>query len=186
ILPPTPKPSFSPVVLACPLAYRSPSGLGATVSKRFAPDHSTTHAAQRKARLRREQERILRDSGPSIPRTRQAILFAVKRTPKSRFVAPLFSWSYELLFPQLFYFDNHLRCPRGVGSALCSRSALCARLCWRSSLTPFAATHTKSPPASPFAATHTKKGGWGQITVNLRQASTIRRANLQRLRALLN
>ena len=106
--------------------------------------------------------------------------------PKSRFVAPLFSWSYELLFPQLFYFDNHLRCPRGVGSALCSRSALCARLCWRSSLTPFAATHTKSPPASPFAATHTKKWGVGQITVNLRQASTIRCANLQRLRALLN
>src|SRR5712672_1250590 len=43
---------------------------------------------------------------------------------KSRFVTPLFSWSYELLFPQLFYFVNHLRCPRGVGSVLCSQ--LCA------------------------------------------------------------
>ena len=31
------------------------------------------------------------------------------------FVHPLFSWSYELLFPQPLYFDNDLRCPRGVG-----------------------------------------------------------------------
>src|SRR6266481_7210382 len=74
-----------------------------------------THAAQRKARLQPEQERILRDSSPSIPRTREAILFAARRTLKTRFVTPLFSWSYELLFPQLFYFDNDLRCPRGVG-----------------------------------------------------------------------
>src|SRR5882762_669766 len=27
------------------------------------------------------------------------------------FVAPLFSWSYELLFAQRLYFDNYLRCP---------------------------------------------------------------------------
>ena len=32
--------------------------------------------------------------------------------PRHRFAAPLFSWSYELLFPQLFCFHNHLRCPR--------------------------------------------------------------------------
>jgi hypothetical protein len=31
------------------------------------------------------------------------------------FVAPLFSWSYKLLFPQALYFDNHLRCPPGCG-----------------------------------------------------------------------
>jgi hypothetical protein len=37
------------------------------------------------------------------------------------FVAPLFSWSYKLLFPQALYFDNHLRCPPGVGSALLSQ-----------------------------------------------------------------
>ena len=30
------------------------------------------------------------------------------------FVAPLFSWSYELLFPQVPCFQNDLRCPRGV------------------------------------------------------------------------
>src|SRR6266850_7076484 len=102
------------------------------------------------------------------------------------FVHPFFSWSYELLFPQPVYFYNDLRCPRGVGPLRAPNSALCVHLCWRNSLSPFAATHTKSPPASPFAATHTKKWGVGQITVNLRQASTIRCANLQRLRALLN
>jgi len=32
----------------------------------------------------------------------------------SRFVAPLFSWSYELLFPQTLYIQKHLRCPWGV------------------------------------------------------------------------
>jgi hypothetical protein len=34
-----------------------------------------------------------------------------------RFFNPLFSWSYELLFPQLLYFHNHLRCPGVWGSA---------------------------------------------------------------------
>src|ERR1700732_2612272 len=28
-----------------------------------------------------------------------------------RFLSPLFSQRYELLFPQLFCFHNHLRCP---------------------------------------------------------------------------
>jgi hypothetical protein len=31
------------------------------------------------------------------------------------FAGPLFSWSYELLFPQVFCFDNYLSCPGGVG-----------------------------------------------------------------------
>ena len=43
---------------------------------------------------------------------------------RPRFVTPWFSWSYELLFPQLFCLDNHLRCPRGWGAALCSHCAL--------------------------------------------------------------
>jgi hypothetical protein len=104
ILPPTPKPSFSPVVLACPLAYRSPSTLGATVNKRFAPDRSTTHAAQRKARLRREQERILRDSSPSIPRTRQAIPFAVRRTLQITFCHPFVFMVLRIAFPATLLF----------------------------------------------------------------------------------
>jgi hypothetical protein len=37
---------------------------------------------------------------------------------KSHFARPLFSWSYELLFPQLFCFDKYLRCPQGVGCTL--------------------------------------------------------------------
>ena len=39
-------------------------------------------------------------------------------TQKSQFVAPLFSWSYKLLFPQFLSFDQHLRCPPGVGGGL--------------------------------------------------------------------
>ena len=41
---------------------------------------------------------------------------------KSLFASPLFSWSCELLLPQLLSFDNHLRCPRGVGTALLSET----------------------------------------------------------------
>src|SRR5712672_1089287 len=39
------------------------------------------------------------------------------------FVAPLFSWSYELLFAQRLYFDNYLRCPPGGGVRLSSQPA---------------------------------------------------------------
>src|SRR6266436_8586991 len=35
----------------------------------------------------------------------------------TRFARPLFSWSYKLLFPQTICFDQHLRCPPGVGGA---------------------------------------------------------------------
>src|SRR6267142_1465150 len=38
-------------------------------------------------------------------------------SPPSKFVPPLFSWSYKLLFPQTLCFDNLLRCPPGCGSA---------------------------------------------------------------------
>ena len=48
------------------------------------------------------------------------------------FVAPLFSWSYKLLFPQPLYFDNHLRCPPGVGSALLSELCVLCALCGKS------------------------------------------------------
>jgi len=34
------------------------------------------------------------------------------RTLRRSFVTPLFSYSYELLFPQPLYFDNHPHCPR--------------------------------------------------------------------------
>jgi hypothetical protein len=44
------------------------------------------------------------------------------------FAAPLFSWSYELLFPQPLSFQNYLRCPRSVGGAL-PRNVPCSPLC---------------------------------------------------------
>jgi hypothetical protein len=38
--------------------------------------------------------------------------YSYKLPPSSaRFFPPLLSWSYELLFPQLLSFHNHLRCP---------------------------------------------------------------------------
>src|SRR6267154_1276214 len=39
-------------------------------------------------------------------------------TAAHQFARPLFSWSYKLLFAQPLYFDNHLRCPPGVGDVL--------------------------------------------------------------------
>jgi hypothetical protein len=36
-----------------------------------------------------------------------------------RFARPLFSYNYELLFPQPLCFDKHLRCPMFFQSALC-------------------------------------------------------------------
>ena len=41
--------------------------------------------------------------------------------------SPLFSWSYELLFPQLLLFHNYLRCP-GVWGA---KSSLWSQIEWR-------------------------------------------------------
>src|SRR6266404_3915715 len=40
------------------------------------------------------------------------------------FVAPLFSWSYKLLFPQALCFDKHLRCPPGVTPNSSRRSGI--------------------------------------------------------------
>ena len=39
--------------------------------------------------------------------------------------APLFSYSYELLFLQALYFDNHLRCPGAWGTRVQSCLGLC-------------------------------------------------------------
>ena len=55
------------------------------------------------------------------PRTQTRPQVSFSRRPtasnpisKFPFVAPLFSWSYELLFPQTIYYQKHLRCPPGV------------------------------------------------------------------------
>jgi hypothetical protein len=71
---------------------------------------------------------------PLSPSTRRATappLPATTRHPlptlHSLFVSPLFSYSYELLFPQPLYFDNDPHCPPGVGvQASQSPSELCA------------------------------------------------------------
>ena len=58
-----------------------------------------------------------------------------------RFVDPLFSYCYELLFPQLLCFANHLRCPLVFGS---------------------------KPSPSPHAATWTRRAHPTIITVSSR------------------
>jgi hypothetical protein len=79
---------------------------------------------------------------PPSPSTRRATappLPATTRHPlptlHSLFVSPLFSYSYELLFPQLLYFDNHPHCPGVWGykppillRTLCLRAAACPDL----------------------------------------------------------
>jgi hypothetical protein len=42
----------------------------------------------------------------------RSILFTTWKVRTSRLAHPLFSYSYELLFPQRLCFDNHLSCPR--------------------------------------------------------------------------
>jgi hypothetical protein len=66
---------------------------------------------------------------------------AATHDPLPTFAPPLFSWSYELLFPQPPYFQKHLRCPRGVGMSFPnSASSAPARrkreLCGEKPLTP--------------------------------------------------
>jgi hypothetical protein len=74
------------------------------------------------------------------------------------FVRPLFSWSYELLFPQPLYFDNDLRCTRGVGYRLLNaqyfnlqtRQILCSHTladCWSS---PKKSSHLESCKSELF------------------------------------
>ena len=81
-------------------------------------------------------------------------------TQKSQFVAPLFSWPYKFLFPQLLSFDKYLRCPRGGGRPRHFSPPTGTHQSIYS-LTPFAATHPKLAAASPFPATHPKRQGGG-------------------------
>jgi hypothetical protein len=72
-----------------------------------------------------------RPTAPPLPATTHHPL----PTPHSLFVSPLFSYSYELLFPQPLYFDNDPHCPPVWGykppislRALCLRAAACPDL----------------------------------------------------------
>ena len=58
----------------------------------------------------------------SLLRQPPSLLFRPGKFSKSLFVDPLFSWSCKLLLPQLLSFDNHLRCPGGLGTALLSET----------------------------------------------------------------
>jgi len=61
-------------------------------------------------------------------------LFPLRKTLKSLFVSPLFSWSCELLFPQPLSFDGHLRCPRGCGGCTSFRILVPKCICGNTSI----------------------------------------------------
>jgi hypothetical protein len=85
--------------------------------------------------LNAEEDRTKRGPLSAVP----TVLSDLRRrnSRPSDFARPLFSWSYELLFPQPLCFDNHLRCPMFSRFALCfsRHSSLAAR--HFSLLTPF-------------------------------------------------
>jgi len=61
----------------------------------------------------------------------------------------------------LLYFQKHLRCPRGVGSSFIYILMSFVR---NPLVTPFAATHTKSPSSKSFPChTYEKIGGGGMV-----------------------
>jgi hypothetical protein len=61
-----------------------------------------------------------RFAGPAPAPTRSGFLYTYELPlAPDRFAAPFLSWTYELLFPQLLYFEKHLRCPMFFRSALC-------------------------------------------------------------------
>src|SRR5258707_9449288 len=70
----------------------------------------------------------LRPRPPAAPLRRRSLPLLATHYPLSNlfFVSPLFSYSYELLFPQPLYFDNHPHCPEVRGTSLQSLSELCA------------------------------------------------------------
>src|SRR5712664_3536651 len=59
----------------------------------------------------------LRPRPPAAPLRRRSLPLLTTHYPLSTlfFVSPLFSYSYELLFPQPLYLDNDPHCPPGVG-----------------------------------------------------------------------
>src|SRR6266404_1796097 len=96
---------------------------------------------------------------------------------RCNFVAPLFSWSYKLLFPQLLCFDNHLRCPPGWGSASSQLSDLCSSAFSyplpRCPLSTFRMNTCKSVSKqrtlTPFRMNTCEKTRGGEVIVNLNQ-----------------
>ena len=77
-------------------------------------------------------------------------------TEKSQFVAPLFSWSYKLLFPQFLSFDKHLRCPPGCGGRLAIFSSL---IVGRTPTNSFRCHTCKSDARKSFPCHTSKKAG---------------------------
>src|SRR5437868_4615737 len=78
------------------------------------PQLSPAHSAEHSLLLQKTQALCVQANPNSLQNTRTCATFH-KLCSVLEFVGPLFSWSYELLFPQALWFQNYLRCPRGVG-----------------------------------------------------------------------
>jgi len=83
-----------------------------------------------------------------------------------QFACPLFSWSYELLFPQPLYFDNHLRCPRGGGVRTFFPTVRSLCLCVETPPNSFACHTSRKCARNSFPCHTYKKAGGGLIMVN--------------------
>ena len=113
------RPSFSPELNLYPRAPRALSPL----STAFTPNRSLTPLSTAFTQNTRGVG-VLCPSSPllatRLPRSSRAHSFTPSGAegPLATFMLPLFSQRYESLFPQLFCFHNHLRCPL-VFSARC-------------------------------------------------------------------
>ena len=98
------RPSFSLQLNPYPRVPRTLSPL----STAFTPNRSLTPLSTAFTQTPRGV-RVLCPSSPllatRLPRSSRG------HSPLATFIRPLFSQRYELLFPQLFCFHNHLRCP---------------------------------------------------------------------------
>ena len=89
-----------------------------------------------------------------------------------RFVYPLFSYCYELLFPQPLCFENHLRCPLVLRDPHYSQPCILCAAALKSVLTPLlthscgllvVAKKVNSFAISQIQTLFAKRPGWGYL-----------------------
>jgi hypothetical protein len=123
--PPAPKPALRPVVLAYPACYIRPK-FAANVSPacplKILRDTFVRSPLALLSQIANRQSVSKGCLTPPEPFTSHS-----HESPVTFLPAPLFSYSYELLFPQALCFDNHPHCPGGVGvgASSCLPTFLC-------------------------------------------------------------
>jgi hypothetical protein len=74
---------------------------------------------------------------------------------------PLFSYSYELLFPQLLYFDNHPHCPGVASKPCCFRDRLPQAVSFHIVANSLSLQENSSPLQSSISALFCRTPGYG-------------------------